>query len=333
MKKMMLIYALLIFAFLVYIFQYMTEDVDNRGAAGEGLRGDISERYVMVTFQSGSEYWKSVLKGFEDAADALNVSIEYRGATEYDLQEQIMVLDQVIAKKPAGIAISAIDTNGLDGVIDRAIEENIPVVLFDSGAPNSKAYSFLATNNYNAGATAAAQMAKLAGREGQVAIVTVPGQHNHTERIQGFKDTLESTYPMMKVVDTVNGKGNAEDAEQVTSTLLEKYPDLAGVFVTEAASGVGVAEAVQQYGGPVQIVSFDTNKATLDLIKEGAIAASIAQGTWNMGYWSLQYLFHLHHDLTIPAPSATDDVSPVPVQVDTGINVVTKQNVEQYYAK
>lgn len=333
MKKMMLIYTLLIFAFLVYIFQYMTEDNGNSGFESSGLRGETSERYVMVTFQSGSEYWKSVLKGFEDAADALNVSIEYRGATEYDLEEQIMVLDQVIAKKPAGIAISAIDTDGLDGAIDRAIDENIPVVLFDSGAPNSKAYSFLATNNYNAGATAAAQMAKLTGREGQVAIVTVPGQHNHTERIQGFKDTLESTYPMMEVVETVNGKGNAEDSELETQVLLKKYPDLAGVFVSEAASGVGVAEAVQHHASPVQIVSFDTNKATLDLIKEGVIAASIAQGTWNMGYWSLQYLFHLHHDLTIPAPSATEEVSPVPVQVDTGINVVTRQNVEQYYAK
>ncbi|MNR23452.1 hypothetical protein D3C85_1404730 [compost metagenome] len=84
---------------------------------------------------------------------------------------------------------------------------------------------------------------------------------------------------------------------------------------------------------PLQIISFDTNKGTLDMIKEGTIAATLAQGTWNMGYWSLQYLFHLHHGLTIPAPSKTLDVSPLPVQVDTGVSVVTKDNVENYYAK
>lgn len=337
MKKMMLIYMLLIFAFLVYLFQYMSEDTRARDLASEGLRGETSERYVMVTFQSGFEYWKGVLKGFEDAADALNVSIEYRGATEYDLQEQMMVLDQVIAKKPAGIALSAIDTHGLDEVIDRAIEEGIPVVLFDSGAPNSRAYSFLSTNNYNAGSTAAAQLAKLIGRKGQVAVVTVPGQQNHTERIEGFKDTMKSAYPAIEVVEVVDGKGDAGSSREQSEALLGKYPELSGIFVTEASSGVGVGEAVKAHvaagNTPVQIVSFDTNKATLDMIKDGTISASIAQGTWNMGYWSLQYLFHLHHDLTIPAPSATDDVSPLPVQVDTGINIVTKQNVEQYYAK
>ena len=104
----MFVYALLIMTFLVDPFYYQFNKADSSPwATTGGLRGEIDEKYVMVTFQSGIDYWKGVLKGFEDAAEALEVSVEYRGATQYHLQEQITVLEQVIAKRPSGIAVSA----------------------------------------------------------------------------------------------------------------------------------------------------------------------------------------------------------------------------------
>src|SRR5690606_21756449 len=141
------------------------------------------EKYVMVTFQTGIDYWKSALKGFEDAAQALNVSVEFRGATQYNVNEEVTVLEQVIARNPAGIAVSAIDPEAMNSAIDKAVEAGIPVVLFDSGAPGSKAFSFLGTNNYNAGVIAAHEMAALTDQQGEVAIITLPNQLNHQERV------------------------------------------------------------------------------------------------------------------------------------------------------
>ncbi|NGZ77592.1 substrate-binding domain-containing protein [Saccharibacillus alkalitolerans] len=336
MKKTALLYMLLIAAFLAYAARHAYVNSAGEGSfRSEELRGELGENYVMVTFLSGIEYWKSCLKGFEDAAEALNVSIEYRGATQYDAREQITVLEQIIAKKPAGIAISAIDPSSLTGVIDKAVDAGIPVVVFDSGAPGSKAYSFLGTDNYAAGATAADQMAELLGGQGKVAVITLPSQQNHDERTRGFRDTIEKRHPDIKVVAVEDDKGDAMAAKELTKSLLKRYPDLAGVFVTEAAGGKGAGEAAKELKREekLRVIAFDTDKDTLDMIREGSISAAIAQGTWNMGYWSLQYLFHLHHDLTIPSPAASGDVSPLPVGVDTGISVVTPENVDDYYAK
>lgn len=336
MRKMLLIYMILIGALIIYIMQYR---LDEKSAAWteQGLKGNIDENYVMVTFQSGMEYWKSGLKGFEDAAEALNVSVEYRGATQYDAREQALVLDQIIAKKPAGIAISAIDSPALVKSVNKAVDAGIPVVMFDAEASGSKAYSFLATDNTNAGTTAADQMAKLTKHQGKIAIITLTNQQNHKERTQGFEEEIKHRYPQMKIVAVENHEGDAVKAEQITTQLLRQYPDLKGIFITEATGSYGVGRAVEQSGRtgaskPV-IISFDTNKETLDMIKSGTINATIAQGTWNMGYWSLQYLFHLHHGLTVPARSLSGIVSPVPVRVDTGISVVTPENVADYYAK
>jgi len=85
--------------------------------------------------------------------------------------------------------------------------------------------------------------------------------------------------------------------------------------------------------GQKVIIGFDTDKGTLDLVKDGTINATLAQGTWNMGYWSLMGLFHLRHNLVRTEDGGSNTGHPLPPFVDTGITVVTQQNVDQFYAK
>jgi ribose transport system substrate-binding protein len=321
----------------LYLFYYHFQDSNGNSSnqIQEGIGGDIDEKYVMVTFQSGSDYWKRALKGFEDAANALNVSVEYRGATQYDVHEQITVLEQVIAQKPNGIAISAIEANKLTPTINKAIKAGIPVVLFDSGAPDSQAPTFIGTDNYNAGVIGAQEMAELLGNKGEVGVVTLPNQLNHQQRIRGFTDTIEKNYPGIKIVEVEDGKGNELVSNQKAVTLLDKFPELKGIFVTEAHGGIGVGNAVSSMkrNKQVKIISFDADKQTLDMIKDGTISATLAQGTWKMGYWSMQFLFHLKHKITADSKLGIANTPPLPPKVDTGVSIVTKKNVGDFYGK
>lgn len=322
-------------AFLIYLIDFQSREANaSLEEKSKGLHGDIDEKYVMVTFQAGADYWKNILKGFEDASQALNVSVEYRGAAQYDVKEQITVLEQVIAKKPSGIAISAIHSDALDVTIYKAIDAGVPVVLFDSDAPKSNAYSYIGTNNYNAGVTAAHEISDMLNNNGKVAVITLSNnQQNQIDRLKGFQETIEGQYPDIKVVAIKNGKGNQLVSKQAVIDILKQHPDLKGIFVTEASGGVGVGEAAILLNKvhQVKIIAFDTDKQTLDMVKDGTIAATLAQGTWNMGYWSLQYLFHVRHDLIkLPNDPYTHDILP---KMDTGITVVSRKNVENYYAK
>ncbi|MGP4040046.1 substrate-binding domain-containing protein [Gracilibacillus sp. D59] len=329
MRKLLIVYIVLIGLFVLYVYQYQTSETTNNEWSEQELRGTIDETYVMVTFQTGIDYWKRPLKGFEDAAEALNVSVEYRGATQYDVNEEITVLEQVIAKNPSGIAISTLDPEALNPVINKAVDSGIPVVMFDADAPDSKAYAFLGTNNHYAGVTAAHKMAELLNESGEVGVVTHPNQLNHQERTQGFRETIEKEYPGMTVVDVKDGRGDQMISKEVSEELMREHPNIKGIFASEANGGVGVGKAVleQQKKGELHIISFDTDKGTLDMIDEGVISATLAQGTWEMGYWSLQFLFHLQHDLAGDLEGETN----LPRYVDTGIKVVTKENVNDYY--
>lgn len=336
MKKLLLLYLVLIVTFMAYLYTAYFQGGDGDMNTVTGLHGERDEKYVMVNFLTGIDYWKNALKGFEDAGEALGVSVEYRGSTQYDVHEEAMVLEQVIARKPAGIAVTAINSEALNAAIDKAVEAGIPVVMFDSDAPNSKALSFLGTDNYSAGATAARQMAELVGTEGKVGIITHPNQLNHQERTKGFDETLRREFPGLELASIADGKGDQLESEKQALAMMRLHPDLKGIFVTEANGGVGAGNAVLKEGKlrQVRIISFDTNKGTLDMVKSGTIAATLAQGTWNMGYWSLMQLFHAHHGLSGGSPEVQDTGAfPLPAYVDTGISVVTRANVDRYYAK
>lgn len=74
--------------------------------ADSPLQGSKDDVYYMVTFVSGIEYWKPAFAGMKEAADNLGVTAEYTGANQYDINQQVTVLEQVIAKKPAGILLT-----------------------------------------------------------------------------------------------------------------------------------------------------------------------------------------------------------------------------------
>jgi ribose transport system substrate-binding protein len=338
LKKLLFIYLILITTFMVYFtfYHFRGANTNSWDPTGQGIQGEINEKYVMVTFMSGIDYWKNALKGFEDAAQLLNVSVEYHGATQYDVHEMVTVLEQIIAKKPAGIAITAMDPEKLNVTINKAVDAGIPVVLFDSDAPKSDALSFLGTNNYNAGVTAAHKIADLTGKNGEVAVISLPSQLNHQQRYAGFKDTIEQQYKDIDIVMLMDGKGDQIKSQMAAYELMNSYPNLSGIFVTEANGGIGVGNAIKEARklSQIKIISFDTDKGTLDMVKNGIISATLAQGTWNMGYWSLQYLFHIHHQLVQPVSNWNEgDVPLLPINVDTGISVVTQNNVDNYYAK
>ena len=337
MKKLLSLYLIIILVALTSIyFMFFKEDSSNQIEREVGLQGSIDEKYVMVNFLTGIDYWKNVLKGFEDAAALLGVSIEYKGSTQYDVQEQIIVLEQVIARKPAGIAISSMDPEALNDAINKAVEAGIPVVMFDADAPESKAYSYIGTNNFKAGETAAHKMAQLLDSKGDIGIITLPNQHNHQERTNGFVSTIQGFYPAMQVVVIGDGKGDLWASEQLTSQYIEEHANLKGIFVTEANGGIGVGHALisEQKVGELKVIGFDTDKGTLDMVKSGVLSATIVQGTWNMGYWSLLQLFHLNHQLVEPISiQDSTGVSPLPTYIDTGVSVVTQENVEHFYIK
>lgn len=308
-----------------------------QAAAAPAVPASADGEYYMVSFYAGAEYFKGCFAGFEAAAKEAGVKAFYMGSPLSDLNAEVTVLEQVIAKKPKGISVSCVNPDGLKDPIDKAYAAGIPVVCFDADSPQSSRYAFLGTGNYYAGTVAAKALAEMIGGKGQVGILQVPGLLNLEQRANGFKDTMAQFYPEVEVVQTVNGNLDQAEGAKVTAGMIQAYPNLAGIFGSDSSAGVGAATAVKEAGlaGKIKIIAFDTDTGTLDLIKEGVLSGSIAQGTYNMGWWSFQMLYNVNGGAGAYNPVEgwkEFKMNPLPPTVDTGVSVVTKDNVDSFYA-
>lgn len=307
---------------------------ETNDSAAKSLKDSSNQEYYMVTFASGIEYWKDCFNGFKQAASLHGSKTVYAGTNDLDVTKAVAVLEQVIAKNPAGIAVTCLNPDAYVDPINEAVEKGIPVVTFDSDSSRSNRYTYLGTGNANAGAKAASYMATLLNHQGKVAIITMPGNLTQEERCSGFKSYLEKYEKNIQIVQTGNGEADQTKSASVSAGIIQAIPDIAGFYATNAQSGVGIATAVEEAGkkGIIKIISFDTDKGTLDSIKGGTISGTVVQGTNQMGYWAFEMLYATRNNLISDSWKA-QKTSPLPATVDTGVSIVTASNVDAFYKK
>ena len=119
----------------------------------------LAAEYEIVSKGFQHQYWQAVLKGAQQKADELGVTINFVGpANESAYDEQLSQLNSAINAAPKAIGLAALSTETcLDAIAD-AQAKGIPIIGFDSGVPGAPEGAILAnaaTNNYNAGALAA----------------------------------------------------------------------------------------------------------------------------------------------------------------------------------
>src|SRR5215468_8201898 len=92
-----------------------------------------NKRIAMVVKNLGNSYFDACRDGAMEAAKALGgIEIIYTAPTKATAEDQIAVIDGLIAQKVDGIIVSANDANALVPVGKKAAQRGIKVISFDS---------------------------------------------------------------------------------------------------------------------------------------------------------------------------------------------------------
>jgi ribose transport system substrate-binding protein len=298
------------------------------------FQGDPGETYYMCVMVSGVEYWFPVYEMMKQAGQQLGVKTVYTGTPEYDVNKQLAVFEQILAKRPAGILLHPMNPDPFIEPINRAYDMGIPVVTFAADSPNSKRVSYVTSDNVREGYFAADKLAELLGGEGEVATLQNPGQDNHDLRVKSFTERIKSKWPKVKVVASSASNQDANKAYQAVLTMAQAHPKLGAVFMPEATSGMGAGQASKELGGKIHVLCCDVNEKVLDMIKEGTIWGALNPNQGVQGYMGMLLLYLAKHSDLIDPMNDYKRAGFNPMSVpylDNGLALVTKENADDFY--
>lgn len=283
-------------------------------------------RFIIIP-KVAHPWFDEVHKGARAQAEVLSrelgveIVVDYMPPSIADVVEQNAMLEKAARSRPSGIAVDPVDAVGHMTAINRIRDQGIPMVLFDSPSPDASMTS-IGNDFAQQGIIAAERLVKLLGGAGKVALMQgYPTAPNHKERYEAQMAVLRK-HPRITVVDGGTDNDDIETARQQASTVLEAHPDLSGYLCCDASGSIGIATAIKKAGraGKVKVVSMDGIKLILDAIKEGVIESSSATIPKMQGSMSVLMLWQA--SLGVKMPQA----------VDTGIDLITQDNVDIYLA-
>jgi ribose transport system substrate-binding protein len=270
------------------------------------------------------EFWKAVHAGAEKAGKEANVEVIWKGPLkEDDLKAQIDVVQSFTAQGVNGIVLAPLSDKALVGSVKAAVDQKIPVVIFDSDLAGSDHASFVATDNRAAGRLAGEQMVKLLGGKGKVVVLRYQeGSASTTNREEGFLEAVKKSPDIQVVSDNQYGGATTESALAKSESLLSAQNAASGgvngIFAPNESTTFGMLLALQKMGltGKMKFLGFDSSDKLLDGLKKGEVDGLVVQDPFKIGYLAVKTMAaHLRKEA-------------IEKRVDTGAKLVTKENLD-----
>ena len=262
-------------------------------AIGLGVRPAAAQQKRTLAFvvNVSADFWTIARRGIEKAN---------KEHPEYDMQmiipaqasaaEQRRILDELIARQVAGVAISAINPASSTDALNRVASQ---AVLFttDSDAPASNRVVYIGTDNVAAGREAGGQMKRALPNGGKAMLfVGTMDADNARERVQGIREAL--TGGNIEILDVRTDESDFARAKRNAEDTLSRYADLGLMVGLWAYNTPQIYQAVKQAGREktVKIVGFDEDALTLRGVADGTIHSTVVQQPYEFGYQSMKGL-------------------------------------------
>jgi simple sugar transport system substrate-binding protein len=222
-----------------------------------------------------------------------------------------------------GIAVSLVDPTAFNGATQLALSHGIPVVSYNAdGGKQNRRLAYIGQDNYQSGLELGARLVRLCSRGDVYLFIATPGQENIQPRIDGALDAIRDSGRPIRTHVVPSGVSIGRERTKIEATYLANR-DLRGLFAVDAGSTAGVAEVMRKYRlhkRGVRAGGYDLLPATLRAIHDRDVDFTIDQQPYLQGFLPVLQMFLYRYSGHLVAPADTN----------TGLNFVTRQNVDRY---
>ena len=293
------------------------------GCAGKSVTTKANNSNIaVITKSTTSTFFQLVFEGAKKAADEYQVEVTYEGPDyESDYSTQNELIEKAIKNEVGAIVISAIDKTKSIDLLEKAKDQGIYVIVIDSGIEEDLAAAKRETDNYEAGE----MMAKviLENKEvycGNIGLVNFDSySENIINRERGFEDAIKDSEDA-HIIGRVIVDSNIGTAKNRALEFIDEYPEVDTIvsFNEWTTLGVGYAIKERNLQNEIQVIGFDGNVISMEMLESGEIDGLLIQNPYEMGYLGVELACQLMEGESLEQKEIT-----------TGITYVTTENIDE----
>ena len=279
---------------------------------------------VLVPPAMESPFYKAILDGAQPKAEELGYKFTLLSPQRPDdPSEQVQIVEDLVTRGVAGIAICAHDDKAIVSAVKKANDAGIPIVIFNSltDLPGGDVYAYVGYEQEAGGANIADWVNKVTNGEANVAILEgLPGFHS-TARAGGFTDQVSANYPGLKIVASQPADWSREKGMNVATNMFQADPTIQVFYGLNDEMALGAAQAMKQLNqADIITVGIDGNPNAMEAVNRNELTATLYVNPVGIGAASMEML-----DAAINGKPAPENQR---VVVDT--IVVDKTMVDDY---
>ncbi|HEY4320350.1 MAG TPA: substrate-binding domain-containing protein [Gemmatimonadales bacterium] len=276
-------------------------DAGNATAFRIGMIAKSSTNPVFLSAKTGAE---AAAKELSDSLH-ITVKIDWLTPPSEDGQVQAQRIAEAVNDGDNALLISASDAGKVTGAINDAVDRGVPVMMFDSDAPDSKRFSFYGGDDIAFGHQVMSELAAQMHGKGNVAILAGnQNAPNLQKRVEGVKEEAKK-YPGIKIINVFNHIETPQDAAAEVVRAQNANPDIQGWAMIGGWPLFTRALLDDLDPSKVKIVAIDALPAELAYVDKGLAPVLLAQPTYLWGYVTVHTIVD-HVYLKQPAPARVD---------------------------
>ncbi len=285
---------------------------------------------LKIGFLAGVQdpFYTTMQRGAQAASDAFGSELVTQIPQAWNVTDQTPMLDAMVARGDLSfLFLAPVDSQAMVAPLQKANDAGLPLLTVDTfigdgdyaNGPVKFPLSFIASDNYLGGQIACRALADSLNKTGKIYIQNVKVGISSTDaREKGCKDVIAAEYPKVTLVGVDYNNDDATQAQAQVEAMLQKNPDLGGIFGTNVFSAQGAGTTVKNKGlsGKVKVVAFDATKDAINMLSDGTVDLVIAQKPGDMGFFAVEM-----------AMAYMNGVTSIPKHIPTGYAVITKANM------
>lgn len=293
------IFATLMFSFLFSVLR-IREMIEPLKSTSKNADPTIRSHIVLISQELDNPYWRSIEEGAREAAEQFGMNLEYNGPFRINPEEQITLFKKAIATKADAILIQGIHDPIYRSLIEKAMDQGIPVITIDTDEPTSSRLSYVGTDNFEAGKRMGELVVQATGTQASIGVlIGNESADNQQQRLEGFRSVINEV-KRLTIVDVRSSNISRLQAADQAETILTNHLEVRYMVGLSSLDGLGILDATQRAKlHDIHIFAFDDLDETQKGIMECKIESTIVQQPNRMGYDAISLIHDFFQNKTL----------------------------------